>query len=161
MNEIAVTVVGHVASKPTLRITPQGHPVSSFRIASTARRMDKETGGWRDTGTIFATVTAWRQLAEHVAQSLSVGDGVIVQGRLGQHEYDDREGNRRTSLDIDATAVGPDLSRGVAKLAKAMRVPASTVPAAAAPDEVDPWADNGTDTDADSKREVDPVPVGV
>ena len=128
MKEIQVTVVGNVATPPVLRGTPGGHLVASFRVACTSRRFDKAEGKWRDGDTVFTSVSCWRELGENVAQSLSVGDGVLVQGTLSQREYVTSAGETRSSLDITATAVGPDLSRGVAKLARSLRVSRASEP---------------------------------
>jgi single-strand DNA-binding protein len=119
MNETMVTVVGNVVSDPTLRVTSGGAKVSSFRLASTERRYDKVAGGWRDGDTTYWQVSCWRRAAENVADSLAKGQPVIVCGRLRERRYE-VEGERRTSLEIDASAVGHDLSRGVARFRKAV-----------------------------------------
>lgn len=113
MNETVLTVVGHVASDPSLRVTASGLSVANFRLASTERRYDKAAGAWRDHDTIFWTVCCWRQAAENVAASLSKGQPVVVHGRLRERGYE-VDGQRRTCLEIDAVTVGHDLTRGVA-----------------------------------------------
>ena len=72
MNETMVTLVGHVATEPTLRITTGGARVTSFRLASTERRFDKGINDWRDAYTTFFTVTTWRTMAENVCTSGTV-----------------------------------------------------------------------------------------
>jgi single-strand DNA-binding protein len=118
MNETMVTVVGHVATEPTLRMTPAGARVGSFRLASTERRFDRGAGGWRDGSTTFFTVTTWRNMAENVCGSVEKGQPVVVHGRLKDASYDTKDGQHRTVLEIDAFAVGHDLRRGVARFTK-------------------------------------------
>lgn len=117
MNETMVTVVGNVASDPTMRVTSGGARVTTFRLASTERRYDRGVDGWRDGDTTFWSVSCWRRAAENVADSVVKGQPVVVHGRLRERGYE-VEGQRRTSLEIDATTVGHDLSRGVAVFRK-------------------------------------------
>jgi single-strand DNA-binding protein len=121
MNETVLTVVGHVASEPALRVTSSGMKVASFRLASTERRYDKGLSAWRDGDTIFWSVSCWRAAAENVADSLLKGQPVIVHGRLKERGYE-KDGQHRTSLEIDATTIGHDLTRGVAVFTKAAGV---------------------------------------
>ena len=118
MNETSVTVVGNVVAEPILRHTKEGVPVARFRLASTTRRYDRESASWRDADTLFLGVTCWRGLAENATRSLLKGDCVIATGRLVMRTYDTPEGDRRTAYEVDALAVGPDLSRGTATLAR-------------------------------------------
>ena len=113
MSETMVTVVGNVATAPVYRELPSG-PVARFRLASTTRRRDRETGTWTDGHTSFFTIWAWRTLGTNVAASLSVGEPVIVQGRLRVRGEDRDGGQQWMSADIDAVAVGHDLARGTA-----------------------------------------------
>ena len=173
MRVIHVTVVGNVATPPVLRATPGGHLVASFRVACTSRRFDKDEGRWRDGDTVFTSVSCWRELGENVAQSLSVGDGVVVQGTLSQREYVTATGETRSSLEVTATAVGPDLSRGVAKLARSLRVsrPSEPVGEAAPADSavpVDSWQTEGDRPGGDRSEDAEtedgdtrPEPAGV
>jgi single-strand DNA-binding protein len=118
MNETMVTVVGHVATEPALRTTQGGARVASFRLASTERRFDRGANGWRDGSTTFFTVTSWRNMGENVCESVEKGQPVVVHGRLRDSSYDGRDGQRRTVLEIEAFALGHDLSRGVAHFTK-------------------------------------------
>jgi single-strand DNA-binding protein len=118
MNETMVTVVGHVATDPTLRTTAGGARVASFRLASTERRFDRGTGGWRDGNTTFYTVTSWRNMGENVCDSVEKGQPVLVHGRLRDSSYEGKDGQRRTVLEVEAFAVGHDLSRGVTRFTK-------------------------------------------
>ncbi|GDY32338.1 single-stranded DNA-binding protein [Gandjariella thermophila] len=115
MNETNVTMVGNVASDLRQRRTAEGAKWVSFRMASTERRFDPETGRWVDGRQVFATVNCWKRLAEGVAASLGKGDPVVVTGRMYTRDYE-YEGQQRVSLDVDAHAVGPDLTRCTADL---------------------------------------------
>jgi single-strand DNA-binding protein len=110
MNETMICAVGNVATQPVYRELAAG-PSARFRLAVTARYLDREKGVWTDGHTNFFTVWANRQLAVNAAASLSVGDPVVVQGRLKVRQ-DVREGQSWTSADIDAVAIGHDLARG-------------------------------------------------
>ena len=112
MNETLVTVVGNVATQPEIRKSETGAFSARFRLATTVRRWDRERAAWADGHTSFYTVRAWRQLGENVAGSVSVGEPLLVQGRLRVREERGAEGQRWTSAEIDAVAVGHDLSRG-------------------------------------------------
>jgi single-strand DNA-binding protein len=128
MNETVLTVVGNVATEPTLRSTSSGVKVASFRLASTERRFDKGLNGWRDADTLFWWVSCWRSLGENVAESVVKGQPVVVQGRLRERTYDDKDGQRRTSLEIEASIVGHDLSKGIATFRKAAGVQRDVAP---------------------------------
>ncbi|MEU6916004.1 single-stranded DNA-binding protein [Streptomyces olindensis] len=110
MNETMVCAVGRVATQPVYREMASG-PSARFRLAVTARYWDREKSTWTDGHTNFFTVWANRQLATNTAASLTVGEPVIVQGRL-KVRTDVREGQNWTSADIDAIAIGHDLAWG-------------------------------------------------
>ncbi len=112
MHEIFLTVTGNVASRPKSSLTSTGLPVTSFRLASTPRRFNKSRGEWSDGPTAWFAVSCWRGLADHVASSLSLGDPVVVHGRLQVKEFTRGDGAPGTSLDLQAHTVGHDLSRG-------------------------------------------------
>jgi single-strand DNA-binding protein len=118
MNETMVTLVGHVATDPALRITTGGARVTSFRLASTERRFDKGVNEWRDAHTTFFTVTTWRTMAENVSSSVLKGQPVVVHGRLRDSSYESKDGQWRTVLEVEAFALGHDLSRGVSQFTK-------------------------------------------
>lgn len=111
MNETTMTLVGNAATEVKYRETPAGIPVASFRLASTVRRWDRERSCWTDAHTSFYTVWAWRGLAGNVAGSISKGDPLIVRGRVRVSEWE-KDGKRHTSVEIEAGAIGHDLSRG-------------------------------------------------
>jgi single-strand DNA-binding protein len=119
--ETVVTLVGNLVDDPELRFTPSGAAVANFRVASTPRTYDRQSGEWKDGESLFLSCSVWRQAAENVAESLQRGMRVIVQGRLKSRSYDDREGNKRTVFEIDVDEVGPSLRSATAKVTKAMR----------------------------------------
>ncbi|MET8765830.1 single-stranded DNA-binding protein [Streptomyces sp. NPDC004658] len=116
--ETVITVVGNLVDDPELRFTPAGAAVAKFRIASTPRVFDRQTNEWKDGETLFLTCSVWRQAAENVAESLTRGTRVIVQGRLKQRSYEDREQVKRTVYELDVDEVGPSLARATAKVEK-------------------------------------------
>ena len=119
--ETVVTLVGNLVDDPELRFTPSGAAVANFRIASTPRTYDRQSGEWKDGESLFLSCSVWRQAAENVAESLQRGMRVIVQGRLKSRSYDDRDGQKRTVFEIDVDEVGPSLRSATAKVTKAMR----------------------------------------
>lgn len=116
--ETVITVIGNLVDDPELRYTPSGAAVAKFRIASTPRTFDRESNAWKDGEALFLTCSVWRQYAENVAESLSRGTRVIVQGRLKQRSYETREGEKRTVYELDVDEVGPALRFSTAKLNK-------------------------------------------
>jgi len=116
--ETVITVVGNLVDNPELRFTPSGAAVAKFRIASTPRVFNREANEWKDGESLFLTCSVWRQAAENVAESLQRGMRVIVQGRLKQRSYEDREGVKRTVYELDVDEVGPTLARATAKVVK-------------------------------------------
>ena len=116
--ETVITVVGNLVDDPELRFTQAGVAVAKFRIASTPRVYDKQANEWKDGDSLFLTCSAWRKLAENVAESLAKGVRVIVQGRLKQRSYEDGQGVKRTVYELDVDEVGPSLARATAKVEK-------------------------------------------
>ncbi len=111
MYETIVTIIGNVVDNPKMRRTEKGADVASFRVGSTARKMDRESGQWVDGNKLFVSVSCWRQLALNAVDSLRRGDPVVVSGRLSTREYE-KDGQRRASFELEANALGHDLSRG-------------------------------------------------
>lgn len=111
MYEAVATVVGTVVTEPVKRDLPSGEQMISFRLASTARRLDRESGEWVDNGMLFLTVSCWRRLVAGVDASIRRGDPVIVQGQLRSNEYRTRDGAERRDLEMRAHTMGPDLAR--------------------------------------------------
>jgi single-strand DNA-binding protein len=98
-----ITIVGYLGRDPEIRYTPQGEAVCNFTVATTERRKDN-TGEMQDMTTWFR-ITVWRRQAEIANQYLSKGKQVYVEGRLRQTEYTDRDGNRRTTLEVTASDI--------------------------------------------------------
>ncbi|GAB2559372.1 single-stranded DNA-binding protein [Kribbella endophytica] len=119
--ETVVTLVGNLVDDPELRFTPSGAAVANFRVASTPRTYDRQSGEWKDGESLFLSCSVWRQAAENVAESLQKGMRVIIQGRLKSRSYDDREGQKRTVFEIDVDEVGPSLRSATAKVTRASR----------------------------------------
>lgn len=119
--ETIITVVGNLVDDPELRFTPSGAAVANFRIASTPRTFDRQTNEWKDGEALFLSCSVWRQAAENVAESLQKGMRVVVQGRLKQRSYEDREGQRRTVVELEVEEVGPSLKYASAKVTRASR----------------------------------------
>lgn len=116
--ETVITLVGNLVDNAELRFTPAGVAVAKFRIASTPRVFNKTTNAWEDGDALFLTCSVWRQAAENVAESLTRGTRVIVQGRLKQRSYEDGQGVKRTVYELDVDEVGPSLTRATAKVDK-------------------------------------------
>ena len=116
--ETVITVVGNLVDDPELRFTPSGAAVAKFRVASTPRIFDRQTSEWKDGESLFLTCSVWRQAAENVAESLTKGTRVLVQGRLKQRSYEDREGIKRTVYELDVDEVGASLRNATAKVTK-------------------------------------------
>ena len=107
MPETFVSLVGNLTDDPEVRFTPQGTAVASFRLAVTPRVRDGE--GWKDGDTSFFRINAWRDLADHVTDSLSKGDRALVVGRLKTRSWETPEGERRSVVEVEAEEVGPSL----------------------------------------------------
>ena len=121
MNDTRLTIAGNLVDDPELRFTPGGQAVARFRIASTPRYRDNQTGEWKDGDTLFLTCQAWRQLAQNAAESLERGMRAIVTGRLRQRSYETKEGDKRTVYELEIDDAGPALSRATAKVTKVSR----------------------------------------
>ncbi len=119
MNESFVTLVGNAATAVEFRETASGG-MARFRFAVTPRRWDREKQLWADGHTSFYTVWAWRTLASNLSGSVSVGEPLVVHGRLKVRE-EERDGQWKTSVDIEAVAVGHDLTRGTAAFRRVVR----------------------------------------
>lgn len=119
--ETVITVVGNLTSDPELRFTPSGAAVANFTIASTPRTFDRQANEWKDGETLFLRASIWREAAENVAESLTKGARVVAQGRLKARSYETREGEKRTSYELDVDEVGPSLRYATAKVTKSNR----------------------------------------
>ncbi|GAY07795.1 single-stranded DNA-binding protein [Pseudonocardia sp. N23] len=152
MNEIYTTIVGNVASTPMRRRTADGTDLASFRLASNVRRFDRDAGEWVTSGTSYVTVTAWRRLGVNVGASFVKGDPVVVYGRLSTREYTTKEGDSRIDVEIDANAIGPDLSRCTAAVSRPR--PQSGVPGSDAAQDL-PAPRDGDASDEEVDGELD------
>jgi single-strand DNA-binding protein len=130
MNETTITLVGNAVSDVQLRATKDGAAWATFRMASNPRRFDRETARWIDGEPLFVTVVCWRALAENVAESLTIGDPVVVTGRVRWAEWE-REGHKYSALEVDAQAIGHDLARGRSTFTRVRRDAADRALAAA------------------------------
>jgi len=140
-NDTTITIVGNLTDDPELRFTDQGVAMAKFRIASTPRMYDKASGAWKDGEALFMPCTAWRDLAENAAESLTRGARVVATGRLRQSRWETPEGEKRSMIQLDVEEIGPSLRFATATVRKLSRSSggngnghASGAPAG------DPWA---------------------
>ena len=122
-NENQIMIVGNLTRDPELRYTPNGAALVKFGVAVSRRIKDDATGQWKDADTSFFDVTAWRTLAENVAESLTQGTRVVVVGRLRTNTWETPEGDKRSKVEIEAEEVGPSLKWATAKAEKQGRSP--------------------------------------
>ncbi|MFC4611494.1 single-stranded DNA-binding protein [Streptomyces maoxianensis] len=135
VGETTITVVGNLAADPELRFTPAGAALAKFSVASTPRSYDKNSGQWKDGTAMFLRCAAWRDLAQHIAETLTKGMRVVVTGRLRQHDWQTPEGEKRSMLALEVDDIGPSLRFATAKVE---RVASASGTPAAAPS-ADPW----------------------
>lgn len=107
--ETTITVVGNLTGDPELRFTPNGAAVANFNIASTPRVFDRATGEWKEGETLFLRASVWREAAENAAATLKKGMRVIAQGNLRMRQYETKEGEKRTSTELEVLEIGPSL----------------------------------------------------
>ena len=118
MNEPVITVIGNLVADPELRMSQNGKPWVTFRIASTPRVRDRQTEQWTDGEPLWLGCRAFGEHAENIANSLTKGTRVIVQGRLTSRRYTDNQGQERTSLDLDVDEIGPGLRFATAQVTR-------------------------------------------
>ena len=140
--ETQITICGNLTAPPELRYTQSGAPVASFTVASTPRTFDKAKNEFVDGDTLFMRCSAWRELAENIAETFpDKGARVIVQGRLVQRSYEDRDGQKRTVVELQVDEIGPSLKYASAKVTRAQRSGNGGGFAGGAPSgQGDPWA---------------------
>lgn len=119
--DTVITVIGNLTADPELRFTPSGAAVANFTVASTPRAFDKASNEWKDQETLFMRCSVWREAAENVAESLTKGTRVIVQGRLKARSYDTKEGDRRTTTELEVDEIGPSMKYATAKINRTSR----------------------------------------
>ena len=128
MFDTPIVIVGNVLTAPEWRRTKKTNTlVANFRVASTSRRFDRENNRWIDGDSLRVRVNCWRKLAENVGASITVGDPIVVVGRLYTRDWLDSENHPRTTFEMDATAVGHDLARGKTKLFRNKTAAASMI----------------------------------
>ena len=157
--ETIITVVGNLTADPDLRYSQGGDAVANFTIASTPRNFDRATNEWKDGETLFLRARVWREFAEHVAGSLTKGSRVIATGRLKQRSYETKEGEKRTSIELEIDEIGPSLRYATATVTRAPGNATNTPQSAAqgqpaqepwaqtAPASADSWAGGGNDAE--------------
>lgn len=131
--ETTITVIGNLTADPELRYTQSGIAVATGTVASTPRSFDRATNEWKDGDTLFLRFSVWREYAENVAGSLRKGSAVIIVGRLGQRSYETKEGEKRTSYELDVQDIGPALRYATAEVHRVSRRDAPTTWADSAP----------------------------
>ena len=119
--ETTITMIGNLTDDPELRFLPKGTAMVKFTLASTPRMLDRGSGQWKDGDPLFLSCTAWRDLAEHIAESLSKGTRVILSGRLRLSRWETPEGDKRSTYGLDVDEVGPSLRFAQAKVTKTSR----------------------------------------
>ena len=117
--ETIITVVGNLTADPELRYTQSGLAVANFTIASTPRNFDRASNDWKDGEALFLRASCWREFAEHVAGSLTKGTRVVATGRLKQRSYETKEGEKRTSIELEVDEIGPSLRYANATITRA------------------------------------------
>lgn len=117
--ETRITIVGNLTRDPEVRYTQQQLAVVSLTVASTARLFDKQTNDWKDGDPLFLRMSAWRDLAENIAASLTVGSRIIATGILKQKSYEDKDGVKHTNLELEIEEIGPSLRYATATVQRA------------------------------------------
>jgi single-strand DNA-binding protein len=151
MFETPLTVVGNVVNDPIRRAVGD-QEVMKFRVASNSRRRGGD-GKWEPGNSFFVTVNCWGRLVSGVGASLRKGSPVIVVGHVHTSEYEDRDGIRRSSVEMRASSVGPDLSRCIARVEKI--VASATDPAASSTPEPESAAETTATDDANRADSAD------
>jgi single-strand DNA-binding protein len=123
--ETTMTVIGNLTDDPDLTFISTGAGRVRFTIASTPRTLDRQSGEWKDGEPLFLTCTAWREMAEHIAESLSKGTRVIVTGRLRLSRWETPEGEKRSAYGLEVDEIGPSLRFAEAKVKRMSRAKAS------------------------------------
>lgn len=155
-NEPILTLVGNLTADPELRYTPNGAAVANFTVAQTPKSFDKSRNEYVDGETVFMRCNVWREAAENVANTLGKGMRVVVTGRMKSRSFEDKQGNRRTVMELEVDEVGPSLRYATAAVSKTPRQEQSQgAPATPArsqgwgeqPQQQDPWAGSAAGDD--------------
>jgi len=142
-----ITVVGNTTADPELRYTANGLAVVNFTVASTDKVFDRQTNEWKDGKKLFIRCSAWREMAEHIAGSLTKGTRVVVVGKIATREYETKEGDKRSTIELEVDEIGPSLRYATATVTRAPRPGASDTAYAPASQQTDTWATAGVPTD--------------
>jgi single-strand DNA-binding protein len=118
---IPTTIVGNTTADAELRFTQGGLAVAGFTVAVNERKFNRETNEWTDGDTTFVRCSVWREMAEQVANSIPKGTRVIVTGKLKMQEYENKEGVKGSSLEMQVDEIGPSLRYASAVVTKAAR----------------------------------------
>lgn len=116
-DETVLHIVGTLTADPEMQFIPSGAGVVNFTVASNRRLYNKQTDQWEDGEALFLRCKAWRDLAEHIIESLSKGDRVLVSGRLRQHNWE-KNGQKHTTIELEVDEIGPSLKWATAKPVK-------------------------------------------
>lgn len=120
--DTVITVVGNLVADPELRFVPSGSAVANFTIASTPRTFDRQSNEWKDGEALFLRCSVWKEAGENVAESLTKGMRVVVQGRLKSRSYEDKKtGEKRTVMELEIDEIGPSLKYASAKVTRTQR----------------------------------------
>jgi len=117
-NDLPITIAGSLTADPELRFTQTGLAVANFTIAHNGRKFNKQTNDWEDTEALFLRASVWREFAENVAGSLTKGSRVIATGNLVQRSYETKEGEKRTSFELQVDEIGPSLRFATAQVTR-------------------------------------------
>jgi single-strand DNA-binding protein len=158
MFETPLTVVGHIVNNPERRQVGT-QEVIKFRVASNSRRRTGD-GGWEPGNSLFINVNCWGKLVTGVGAALGKGAPVIVVGHVYTSEYEDRDGNRRSSLEMRATSVGPDVSRAIVRIERpGYSGPTAADATAPATDATDAAGEDADAGDSGEAAETGPLPL--
>jgi single-strand DNA-binding protein len=147
-NDTILTVAGNLTADPELRFTQSGTAVANFTVAAAPRYYNKQAGEWADGEALFMRCNMWRQAAENVAESLTRGMRVIVQGRLRQRSFETKEGEKRSVIELEVDEIGPSLRFSTAQVQKVSRQ------ARGSSSDDDPWASAPASQDSSASDEM-------
>lgn len=139
-----VTIEGRLVDDPELRFTPSGIAVAKMRLVASNRKKDEASGEWKDDKQLWINVTAWRNLAENIAESLGKGDLVVVVGKLATNSWENQEGEKRSNIECTADSVSASLmfrtiKHGEGKVKREKAAAAEEDPWAKQPDDEPPF----------------------
>lgn len=139
----SITIHGGLTSAPELRYSNNGVAIASGTVASTERYLDRQTNEWRDGKSLYLRYTAFKDMAENIAGSgLDKGSQVVVTGKLHTRSFDDRDGNKRTVIELEVTDFAVSLRRATAQVTRAASGGGSNAPSAPTPSD-EPWTAPG------------------